>query len=173
MAVTGIATGAEPQLNVMMPPALTAALSAVNALALVQLADVPLPMTAVGVDTSTSCPPVGTPVEQVLLETGPPSGALPDPLPLPLPEELPLLEPLPLPPDEPLLLPLEELPPLEEPVDPDELPEPPPEELDAAPGPASGLSLCAGDPEEQLVARSAASKSPVLFMVIGFPSRDV
>jgi hypothetical protein len=137
VAVIGIATGAEPQLNVMMPPALTAALRAVNALALVQLAAVPLPIVAVGVETSTGWPPAGIPVEQVRLETGPPSGALPgEPLLPPLEEPLLLL-------DEPEPPPLEEPEPLlDEPPAPDELPDPllapeEPEELEAPLGPAS------------------------------------
>src|ERR1039457_1493168 len=54
--VTGIVTGAAPQLNVMMPPFFTAALSASK----VQVPAVPVPITAVGFDTSAGCAPAGS-----------------------------------------------------------------------------------------------------------------
>jgi hypothetical protein len=161
VADTGMVTGADPQLNVTMPPAATAALSAVNALGLVQLAAVPLPITAVGVDTSTSFPPAGTPVEQLLSETGPPSGAPPEePLLLPLPlEDPPLLEPLPPPED----------PPLDELAAPEELPELllAPEELGGPDVPASPSEAWPGAPEEQAGASRHARKRVVVFMLIG------
>src|SRR5690349_6005606 len=56
VAVTGIVTAALPQLNVMMPPRVTAVCSAAN----VQLAAVPVPTTVVGLDTSTACAPAGS-----------------------------------------------------------------------------------------------------------------
>jgi hypothetical protein len=55
VAVIGMVTGAHPQLNVMTPPLVTAALSALK----VQLAEVPLPTTVVGLDTSAACPAAG------------------------------------------------------------------------------------------------------------------
>ena len=61
-------TGSAPQLNVMTPPAVTAVCSALN----VQLAAVPVPTTAVGLDVSAGWPLAGTP-------------ALHDPLGLPAP----------------------------------------------------------------------------------------
>jgi hypothetical protein len=57
VAVTGIVTGAQPQLNVMTPPFATAASSAAN----VQLPAVPSPTTVVGFETSAGWPPAGTP----------------------------------------------------------------------------------------------------------------
>jgi hypothetical protein len=50
-------TGALPQLKVMTPPSVTAALSLLN----VQLAAVPVPTTVVGLDVSAGCPCEGTP----------------------------------------------------------------------------------------------------------------
>jgi hypothetical protein len=57
VAVTAIVTGALPQLNVMTPPLVTAALSALN----VQLAALPVPTTVVGLEVSAGLPPVGMP----------------------------------------------------------------------------------------------------------------
>src|SRR5919107_1732337 len=57
VAVTGMVTGFAPQLNVMMPPAVTAACRALN----VQLAAVPVPTTVVGFEVLTACAFVGTP----------------------------------------------------------------------------------------------------------------
>jgi hypothetical protein len=94
-------------------------------------------------------------VEQLLSETGPPSGALPEePLLLPL-EDPPLLEPLP-PPDDPPEPPLDEL------AAPDELPE-----LLLAPEPASVSAAWPGAPEEQAAARRNARRSAVVLVLIG------
>jgi hypothetical protein len=57
VAVTRIVTGSGPQLKVMTPPAVTAVCSALN----VQLAAVPVPMTAVGLDVLAACAIAGTP----------------------------------------------------------------------------------------------------------------
>jgi hypothetical protein len=53
-------TGDDPHLNVIVPPVVTAALSALK----VQLAAVPVPTTVVGVEVSTGVPAVGTPALQ-------------------------------------------------------------------------------------------------------------
>jgi len=57
VAEIGIVTAPSPQLNVMTPPAVAAACSAPN----VQLAAVPVPTTAVGLDVSAGWPFAGTP----------------------------------------------------------------------------------------------------------------
>ena len=57
VAVIGMVTAPLPQLKVMTPPLPTAVLSAAN----VQLAEVPVPITLVGLDTSAGCPLDGTP----------------------------------------------------------------------------------------------------------------
>src|SRR5262245_26066517 len=57
VAVTRIVTGSGPQLKVMTPPAVTAVCSALN----VQLAAVPVPITAVGLEVLAACAIVGTP----------------------------------------------------------------------------------------------------------------
>src|SRR6185369_6566174 len=57
VAVTRIVSGFAPQLNVMMPPAVTAACSAAN----VQLDAVPVPTTVVGFEVPTTCARVGMP----------------------------------------------------------------------------------------------------------------
>src|SRR6476646_4080465 len=57
VAVTRIVIGSGPQSNVMTPPAVTAVCSALN----VQLAAVPVPTTAVGLDVLTACAFAGTP----------------------------------------------------------------------------------------------------------------
>src|SRR6185369_7111661 len=92
VAVTGIVTGAGPQLNVMTPPRPTAALSAAN----VQLAAVPVPITAVGRDTSAGCAPAGSGLVQWVGITRP----LPPPVPVPpVPAPpVPLAPPVPVPP---------------------------------------------------------------------------
>ena len=75
--VTGIVTGAAPQLNVMMPPFFTAALSASK----VQVPAVPVPITAVGFDTSAGCAPAGSEAVQWV--------GIVDPLAPPVPPALP------------------------------------------------------------------------------------
>src|SRR5450432_3511004 len=60
VAVIGMVTAPLPQLKVMTPPEVTAALSALN----VQLAAVPVPTTVVGFETSAGFPFVGTPALQ-------------------------------------------------------------------------------------------------------------
>ena len=80
VAVTGIVTAPSPQLNVMTPPAVAAACSALN----VQLAAVPVPTTAVGLEVSAGCPFAGTP-------------ALHDPFGLPAPPVAPEPPPPPVP----------------------------------------------------------------------------
>src|SRR5438552_8837454 len=90
VAVTAIVTGSAPQANVMMPPLVTAACSALK----VQLAAVPVPTTVVGVAVFTGWPRAGTP-------------ALQEPLGLPAPlEPTPVVPPAPpvalLPPAPPL-----------------------------------------------------------------------
>src|SRR5262245_37326493 len=90
VAVTLIVNGSAPQLNVMMPPAVTAVCSAEN----VQLAAVPVPTTAVGLAVLTACAFAGTPAPHE------PFGlpAFQVPVPPPLPDEPPLPEPpLPVP----------------------------------------------------------------------------
>src|SRR5947207_9590843 len=98
VAVTRIFTGAAPQLNVMIPPAVTAVCSAAN----VQLAAVPVPTTAVGLAVLTACALVGTPALhepfglpafQVVVPLPP----VPEP-PLPPVPEPPLPVPPPVPP---------------------------------------------------------------------------
>src|SRR6187455_1175087 len=79
VAVTGIVTGFAPQLNVMVPPAVTAACSALN----VQLAAVPVPTTVVGLEVLTACALVGTPAAH-------------DPFGLPAVHGLPALPPAPV-----------------------------------------------------------------------------
>src|SRR5262252_3618841 len=91
VTVTGIVTGAAPQLNVMTPPAVAAVCSAAN----VQLAAVPVPITAVGFDVSAGWPFAGTPAlhEPFGLPAPPiedepplpPAGPVPPPRPLPPP----------------------------------------------------------------------------------------
>jgi len=56
VAAIVIVTGAGPQLNVMTPPAATAATTAAE----VQLAALPSPTTRFGCPTSTACPSAGT-----------------------------------------------------------------------------------------------------------------
>src|SRR6185503_5995625 len=58
--VIGMVTGTEPQLKVITPPRLTAVFSAAN----VQLAAVPVPMTAVGLATLAGCAPAGSALVQ-------------------------------------------------------------------------------------------------------------
>src|SRR5450432_111421 len=60
VAVIGMVTAPLPQMKVMTPPEVTAALSALN----VQLAAVPVPTTVVGFETSAGFPFVGTPALQ-------------------------------------------------------------------------------------------------------------
>src|SRR5471030_2580175 len=60
VAVIGMVTAPLPQLKVMTPPWVTAALSRLN----VQLAGVPVPTTLVGFETSAGFPFVGTPALQ-------------------------------------------------------------------------------------------------------------
>ena len=73
MAVTGMVTGAHPQLKVMTPPWVTAELSASK----VQLAAVPIPTTA-GLETSAGSPAAGTPALHEALGL-PAFGVLPQP----------------------------------------------------------------------------------------------
>src|SRR5580765_6584739 len=100
VAVTLIVTGSAPQLNVMMPPAVAAVCRAAN----VQLAAVPVPMTAVGFDVLFACAIVGTPAAHEpfglpAFHAGAPP-LPPDPEP-PVPDEPPLPVPPPLPPAAP------------------------------------------------------------------------
>jgi hypothetical protein len=83
VAVTGIVTGSLPQSKVMIPPWVTAALSASN----VQLAAVPVPTTVVGLVVSAGCPLAGTPALHEPL--GLPLGPLgpPPPVGVPAPPE--------------------------------------------------------------------------------------
>src|SRR5581483_9657737 len=92
VAVTGMVTGAGPQLNVMTPPRPTAALSAAN----VQLAAVPVPITAVGRDTSAGCAPAGSPLLQWVGITRPLLPPVPLAPPVPAPP-VPLAPPVPVP----------------------------------------------------------------------------
>src|SRR6188472_3870529 len=92
----GMVTAADPQLNVITPPRLTAAFSAVK----VQLAAVPVPTTVVGRDTSAGCAPAGRALVQCVGIGVPPAPAAPAPPvppPAPVPPE-PVLPALPVPP---------------------------------------------------------------------------
>ena len=96
--------GSGPQLNVMIPPAATAAMNASG----VQLSCVPVPTTVVGLDTSSSCAslgighvPSGLPGSPGWIGTTVPPLTPPEPLSLTPPE------PLSLTPPEPLSLPAE------------------------------------------------------------------
>src|SRR5436190_412081 len=98
VAVTRIVMGSGPQLKVMTPPAATAVCSALN----VQLAAVPVPMTAVGLAVLTACAfagtpalhePFGLPAFQV---TEPPAPAVPVAPPLPVVPPRPAAPPVPV-----------------------------------------------------------------------------
>ena len=116
VAVIGIVTGAVPQLNVMMPPLVTAVFRALN----VQLAAVPVPTTDVGLDTFTGCARAGSALVHccVLVEppvpVAPPVAVLPPVALAPPVEDLPpvgLAPPLELTPPVGLAPPVELLPP--------------------------------------------------------------
>src|SRR6478752_2984150 len=116
VAVTGIVTGAAPQLKVMRPPAVTAACSAAN----VQLAAVPVPTIRSGWEMVTDCSFVGMPALQdpfglpAVHGGAPPLPPEPEPgAPLPPPEPEPPVPPLlpPVPTDPPVPVPLPAIPP--------------------------------------------------------------
>jgi hypothetical protein len=156
VAVTTIVTGAVPQLNVMTPPLVTAVFSKLN----VQLAADPVPISDVGLDTSTGCAPAGRAVLHLEVLVAPAVLVAP-----PVPGEPPVaaLPPVALDP------PVDAFPPVAlPPVDVDESPPvamPPPVAAGALP-PVDRLPpllplIAPGEPEQPAIANPTAKQPTV------------